>query len=288
MSNDSIRLVQPRSLNDLSAMIRRWSEGKFLAGGTGDLWDHDLGVKRLYNLSAVPELQRIQRSDRSLELGAAVPLSRVIRLENHMVPPIISEAVALHLPVGIRPLATVGGNLAGLGDYVNLAAAWELIDTRVELRMGGSSRWYRITELPDVLDPDHSAVLLTRVRFPMFRWNHTVYGRFSGGPGPGFSLAGGAIIESGEVSEARVVVGLSNGIVRSLPLLANDLVSRSKLMTPKQARQLVRQFLDASEDLPVSKNTLEPALVWYISQLRESRWTWKYGSDDLARVIRRR
>jgi CO/xanthine dehydrogenase FAD-binding subunit len=174
----------PASFQELFSAWARYPDAIPLAGGTGLLGKetkHTLSLPRnILSLSRLEELRRITRTERYLEIGAAVKINDIINL-GKTVPEALSMTLKGIAGLYIRNLATIGGNICHSPRRMDAAAPLIALDARYELRSALQSRWIsasRFSSLPGppALDPRE---LLTRIRIPLEEWNYTVYRKFT-------------------------------------------------------------------------------------------------------------
>jgi CO/xanthine dehydrogenase FAD-binding subunit len=199
----------PSGFQELFSAWNRFPLAVPYAGGTGFVRGQGREILKLppviLSLDKLEELQRINRSERYLEIGAMVKLNRIIRL-GKIVPEVLTSCLEHIAGPQLRNIATIGGNICYPERRLDSSAALTALDAQYELRSAQSSRWIsasRFSSLPGptALSPQE---LLTRIRVPLDRWNYSVYKKFSN------SLNGGAVVflvksQKSILSDIRVV-----------------------------------------------------------------------------------
>ena len=146
----------------------------------------------IISLEKMHELQKINRSERHLEIGAMVKLNQIINLGK-----IVPEALNLCLQniagPQLRSLATIGGNLCNQHRRLDACIPMIALDAQYELRTALTTRWIsasRFSSLPGppILAPQE---ILTRIRVPLDPWDFIWYRKLSI---PGSSEPGGGIL----------------------------------------------------------------------------------------------
>ena len=139
------RFLQPATLDELLALRARLPGATLIAGAT------ELGLevnKKFYrfetliSVAAVPELQRVERTDAGWYLGAAAPLTRLEESLRADLPgsPFAPANAALLKMLGVfasRPIrnrATLGGNLVNASPIGDMAPVLMALDACVVLR----------------------------------------------------------------------------------------------------------------------------------------------------------
>ena len=154
-------VLLPRTLDEALEMKAKRPEAAPIAGGTDLMVALNFDRARpagILDVSRLPELQRWQREDATVFLGAGVTYSRIIRELSEFVP-LVQASRSVGSPQ-IRNRGTVGGNLgtaSPAGDALPPLAAY---DAEVMLvRAGGRTRavpWNRFMTGPKktAIEPD--------------------------------------------------------------------------------------------------------------------------------------
>ena len=75
----------------------------------------------------------------------------------------------------VRNLATIGGNICSPYRRKTLVPLLALLDTRLEVRKQGGSRWLNIKQFIDPEEGFKNDEVLTRLRIPFNNFNHQSY-----------------------------------------------------------------------------------------------------------------
>jgi CO/xanthine dehydrogenase FAD-binding subunit len=182
---DQLNLVFfPASYSELFNAWSRYPKAVPYAGGTALIREQGKQILELppiiLSLEKLQEIQRINRSERYLEIGSMVKLSQIIAL-GKIVPTALRLCLEHIAGPQLRNMATIGGNLCFRGGYLDSSAVLAALDAQYELRNAQSVRWISASrfsaELSRALNEQE---LLTRIRVPLDDWNYTVYKKFSG------------------------------------------------------------------------------------------------------------
>jgi CO/xanthine dehydrogenase FAD-binding subunit len=167
----------PKDLADALDIMRKRPGIGILAGGT-DLFREQGGrgialPDDVLFVRDLAELRRAGLTERFLEIGAAVTIAELLELGESALPPLLAEAVRGIGTPAIRNLATLGGNLAASGRFMDSWPALACLDGLVELRDQGGATWMNVNRL--VGEGGRSAVpeggLITRIRVPLEKWD---------------------------------------------------------------------------------------------------------------------
>ncbi|MDR1566875.1 MAG: FAD binding domain-containing protein [Treponema sp.] len=186
----------PSNLQELFSAWSRFPDALPYAGGTGIIRDQEKRApvlpRNIIALDNLEDLRRITRTERYLEIGAAVRLSEILNL-GKIVPEILTKTLEGIAGPALRNLATIGGNICYRASRLDASAPLAALDAHYELRTADSARWISASRFssppgPPALEPQE---LLTRIRIPLEQWNYSIYRKFKS---PGNSEAGKVIV----------------------------------------------------------------------------------------------
>ncbi|RKX94262.1 MAG: molybdopterin dehydrogenase [Spirochaetes bacterium] len=270
-------IYAPQSLNELLHMREQHPDTILWSGGTALMrmqkgpvpsFDRDI-----IHLSGVNELKKIRRTERYLEIGAAVPVKKIINVGQHILPFALAQALMSIGSPAVRNLATMGGNLGIKDRRLNSFSVLMLMDSIVELRRSGKSRWIQLGRLNSIGE----AEILTRIRIPFRNWD-LQYFRAVGDPllHPMDSLSFTVLAETnkGIISNLRFAVGnTGKSTLRSLDF--ETYLSGKKLrLSGKEfdaAVNIFQSFVQNAEgDLtPFQKDRSLRFVHWFLRELRD-------------------
>ncbi|MCX8063490.1 MAG: xanthine dehydrogenase family protein subunit M, partial [Anaerolineales bacterium] len=126
----------PHTLTEAFAILKNEPQSKVIAGGTDLLLELQQGrhapIHTLVDLSAIPELQKLEQMEKMLWIGAAVPLNRLIGWQpTQQYATALHEAAALIGGPQLRNVATLGGNVAHALPAADGAIALLALDAQV-------------------------------------------------------------------------------------------------------------------------------------------------------------
>jgi CO/xanthine dehydrogenase FAD-binding subunit len=189
------QVLRPHTLQELFSLWIRFPNAVPFSGGTSiirnGLAPGGHGVLReqlelpgvILSLERIADLRAITRTERYLEIGAAVRLSEIIAL-GKIVPGIFSQVILGIASPQLRNMATIGGNICTAGDTIAPLCA---LDAVYELRGSAGSRWISAARFSSGAAAFQTGELLTRIRVPLEEWDYNVYRKFttcdSDGPG---------------------------------------------------------------------------------------------------------
>ncbi|MDR1180258.1 MAG: FAD binding domain-containing protein [Spirochaetales bacterium] len=181
----------PQTINDLLATRKQRPDAIPVAGGTWLLHNQSSRFlklpKALITLSAIEELRRIGHSGNHVDIGACVPMNRILATGKNILPQILLDTFEAIATPGIRSLATLGGNICIQGRTMSTHPTLHILDARLEFRKAGGVRWIPVTHSRTdgklCIEPGE---VLTRIRIPLESWNLQYFRRIGSNPISGF------------------------------------------------------------------------------------------------------
>ena len=177
----------PSSFQELFSIWNAYLNGNnaaaLFAGGTGHIWGQNRRIPafppNIISLEKLPELRKISRTERYLEIGCMVKLNQIIHL-GKIVPEALTSCLLHIADPQLRSQATIGGNICFPSRRLDASAPMIALDAQYELRTAQSARWVPASRFsshpgPPNLEPQE---LLTRIRIPLEPWNFTWYQKF--------------------------------------------------------------------------------------------------------------
>ncbi|MBN2651675.1 MAG: FAD binding domain-containing protein [Spirochaetales bacterium] len=171
----------PKNLGELFQIYNKFPNALIYAGGTYLLLSQNNRTIKLpsnvISLQRVDEMQKLKRTERFLEIGAAVTINRILEKASGVMPNVLRTALLEISNPAVRNIATIGGNLCVSEKRMNSYPVLFLLDTKLELKRSGQSRWVDIRKFltednrPDIRDGE----ILTRIRVPFEQWNYQKY-----------------------------------------------------------------------------------------------------------------
>jgi CO/xanthine dehydrogenase FAD-binding subunit len=263
-----VRVFRPKNLGGTLRLYTRNPGALLYAGGTeiarraqrGSGLPLNLPQKVIY-LGNVQELNRISRGQRYLDIGSVLDLSRILSIGRNVLPPVLFETLSQIATPGVRNLATLGGNITLRTCRGDCLPALSVIDTQLELRTAGSTRWVRVGEFFDIRNlPDlRPGEILTRIRIPLEEWDFAVTRKVQGGAGlrTSLSFAGVARFPKGAIEALHFCVGGLRSPVFRMAVLEERLKNTNLPIPAKLTEGLSRDLAEAlqseAEDTPTGR-----------------------------------
>ena len=267
------QVIIPSSFTELFSAWNRFQDAVLYAGGTNIFTKQkNSSVSQppvFISLDKISELQRITRTEHSLDIGSMVTLNKLIEL-GKTVPGVLHDCVKNIAGVQLRNIATIGGNICSPQSYYpDTPAAFIALDAQYELRNANISRWVSASRFhtPQENTSLGKQELLTRIRLPLHQWDYAVYKKFQGEDylnASAYSEVSRAALlflaktQKNILSEIRVIIK-TGSIVRNKPY--EDLLNGKSLpLSRKTADDFIenwKDFFRLKRDEPnITKNTL--------------------------------
>lgn len=268
----------PDTVGELLQLLRREPEALIYSGGTYILGQ---AVTRFPSLPPVvislqdtEEMRRVSRTERYLELGAALPIQQILALGKNNVPPALYTALRMIGPPAVSGLATLGGNIAVPGRILTAVPVLSLLEARAELRKQGGNRWVPVAR---VHRSDGSLELtpgeiITRIRIPLQNWTAQVFRRFGSELAPDsepLAFCGLTRSSNGIIEELRLIASAGlPGSIRN-KAMESELVGRRIPLNERDVRAAVQNYEARAEHLsPIQRDRFVRLVQSYLLSLR--------------------
>jgi len=282
-NSTGFHVFSPKSINELLSIKQQHPQAVLWAGGTAIMRQQQLELsifeKDIIQISGIEELHKIRRTERYLEIGAAVRIKRILNVGQHILPFALSEALRSIGPPPIRNRATLGGNLCCRSRRLNAFSVLLLMDTLIEIRKSGKTRWTILDRLFKEQNSEglQNNEIVTRIRIPLHTWD-LQYFTAIGDPffDPLAAISFCVLIETskGILSGIRFAAGnIGKRIVRSIDF--ESYLSGKKLhLRPKEIEIAVGYFNSAlstagGEITIFQKERTIRFIQWFLHELRD-------------------
>ncbi len=259
-----MRVYIPKTVGELTQLLRRHEDARIYSGGTAMLDTsrrRNLGMpETIVVLYDVEDLRRIARTDQHLDIGANATIRAISRVGHNVVPPILTETLPHIVPPGLRNLATLTGNICVPGKTMTSVPTLMALSASVELRRSGGSRWVPVSRFhggehgPDIRPGE----VVTRLRIPLERYDAQTFRKTED---TRLILAAVARGSKSSIDEVRIVIGsTSHSVMRD--------------------RELEAEL--AGRKLPLGRREIESASARMYSSARSAELS--FTSFDLYRI----
>ena len=274
-------IYTPTNIAELLSLYSKLPSALIYNGGTQILREQPAKYLTLpanvINIHRVQELGRISRTERHIDIGAAVPIGRILEVGTNVLPRVLGEALATIGTPAIRNRATLGGNICIPDTRMSSFAVYILLDIQVELRKAGSTRWIPLNRFaaPDRKIDLQRGEVLTRIRIPYTTWDVQSYRRVDREllePGNFLSFCGLARVQRDAITDIRLACATSgNNIIRSREI-ETELIGRRVPVADREMasiQELLRGLLDSMEERlnAFQKERTQSIFAWFLNQL---------------------
>ena len=274
-------IFYPSNLNELLNIKNKNPDAAIWSGGTGFMGKQKSKVPNLpaniIQISKIPELKKIKRTERYLEIGAGAVINKILNVGQHVLPTALSQAMRLIKPTSIRNTATLGGHLCVQGTRLNLFSVLSLMDSSLEIKKQGSSRWLQLNRLfnknGEIQLKENE--ILTRIRIPFGNWNREIF-KSNGNPffdtGKALSFCILAEIEKGIINDFRMSIGNSGRhTIRNIEL-ESLIISKKLPLSSKEISVISQKYKEWIQGLkleltPFQRDQAIRFVYWLIKEL---------------------
>ncbi len=269
----SPHIYTPESLVDLLSLYHSVHDSLLYAGGTYIMRNQTEKVpilpQSVISLQSVEELSRISRTERYMEIGATVPLNRILSIGRHVLPPLLFSALAGISSYPVRNLATIGGNICVRERRMTSFPALCILDAQLELKKHTHSRWVpmgRFADSAGSLDLE-AGEIATRIRIPFDDWDFSAYKR-----------SGIKSLDEGDTIDFCVLAKLQKDSIQDFRFAFNTLGNR--IIRNREIENLI-----IGRKYPFSERDEESLLEGFERQVLEKETTLSLFQKARAKVL---
>lgn len=273
----------PTSLAELLSLYDKLPSALLFSGGTHILraqrHKHLVLPANVINISKVQEMRRINRTERHLDIGAAVPIGTILSVGANVLPKVLSAALAEIASPAVRNRATMGGNICIAERRMSTYPVYLLLDMQLELRKEGTVRWTplnRFAASGERLDLGRGEVL-TRIRIPFAAWDVEVYRKIDReleSPENFLAFCGLARVQRNVIADIRFSFGTAGTLILRSREAENELIGRRVPISDRDAQPIfeIMDDLTAQNQNLLSgfqRGRIRALLRWFFSRLVE-------------------
>jgi CO/xanthine dehydrogenase FAD-binding subunit len=244
MPDASKRVFFARNMPDVLSQLASVEDLRVMAGCTQSA----VMPKTSLIVRGVEDLLAIERRERFMDIGSAVPLSVILERGQKRVPKTLYDAIKSTATPFVRNAATLGGNICAEGNKRSLFAPLYALDCLLEFKNEKQMISMQISQFERA--PPKS--LLTKIRVPLNEWDVAIYKRL--GPtgrdcGQNAYFVFLAMTQKGFLSDIRIVFS-STTVFRDRTLENNmigTLLPLSRKNVELFAEQTLKSFAPQSD-----------------------------------------
>jgi CO/xanthine dehydrogenase FAD-binding subunit len=274
-------IFYPSSMNELLHIKNQNPKAVIWSGGTGLMGKqerkHTVLPSNIIQISKISELRKIRRTERFLEIGAGAAINKILNVGQHVLPEALAQAMRNIKPSIIRNSATLGGHICMPDVRLNLFSVLLIMDTSLELKKTGKTRWIQIKRLfnkdGEIQLKDNE--ILSRIRIPFGDWNRQLF-KSDGNP---FSNASKSVsfciladVQKGMLNDFRLAIGNSSkSTIRSLEL-ESVLIGKKLPLNNKDLQSITEKYIEwlftlTKELTPFQRDRAVRFIYWILKEL---------------------
>lgn len=282
MRKSNTDIFSPKSLNELLDFYSENRDAVIFAGALGFMKRGNNGeIKKIISITSIPELKKIHRTDKYIDLGAATTISQILRIGQFVIPPVLYDALKYIGPPSIRNIATIGGNILQSSHISNTLPVLCALNAGLEIRNISKSRWLPSSHLisntkDQILDKDE---ILVRIRIPLTFWHTQVFRKITTGSdiNPGeLIFCGLAHIAKSIINDLRIIIGRPGEPLYGNRTLETYFIGKKTPITDKNINQLtdiLNKSLEPSDKLGQKefylRNTSIRLIINFLKKLKQ-------------------
>jgi CO/xanthine dehydrogenase FAD-binding subunit len=236
MNNKPKTVFFARNMSDVLSWLSSVNELRIMAGCT----QNPVMPNTALVVRSVEDLHIIDRRERFIDIGSAVPLSIILERGQKRIPQTLDDAIKSTANTFVRNIGTLGGNICAEGRKRSLFAPLYALDAMLEFKSEKQTMIMPISRFSKV--PPKS--LLTKIRVPINEWDIAIYKRL--GPSGLHSENSAffvflAMAQKGFLSDVRIVFSAET-LFRNRNL-ENNMIGTRLPLTRKNIQSFIEQTI---------------------------------------------
>ena len=138
-------------MNSLLSILRKYPDALIYSGGLEKICQSREKTisfdKDIIYIERIEELQRMNRSERYIEIGAATRINNIIDKGRNIIPVVLLKALKNITPPNLKNILTIGGMVCTKNERNSIFAVLSILDAKLEIRSSSSSKWISINHL---------------------------------------------------------------------------------------------------------------------------------------------
>ena len=144
-------IYEPKTMYSLLSIIKKYPDAFIYSSGLEKIcqfrektvsFDNDI----IY-IERIEELQRMDRSERYIDIGSATRINNIIDKGKNIIPAILLKAMEKITPPNFKNILTIGGLVCLKNKRSNIFSVLSILDAKLEIRSRSSSKWISINHL---------------------------------------------------------------------------------------------------------------------------------------------
>ncbi|MCL2793031.1 MAG: FAD binding domain-containing protein [Spirochaetaceae bacterium] len=286
-------IFEPKTINSLLRILKKYPDALIYSSGLEKICQSREKTvsfnKDIIYIERIEELQRMNRSERYIEIGSATRINNIIEKGKNIIPGILLKAMKNISPPNFKNILTIGGMVCAKRERNTIFSVLSILDAKLEIRSSSSSKWISINHLFNYnvinLAPGE---IVTKIRLYLGDYDISVYREINNGfalqleddslPGPAsqnegpISFSAVVSLTKKNINSIQFIFSVSNTFVIRNKEVESNLEGQNIPIDEKLATTIISQFsehLDKKYDTIKShrKNIIINTLNWFIKEL---------------------
>ncbi|MCL2480498.1 MAG: FAD binding domain-containing protein [Spirochaetaceae bacterium] len=272
-------IFEPKTMNSLLSIIKKYPDALIYSGGLEKICQSREKIvsfdKDIIYIERIEELQRMNRTERYIEIGSATRINNIIDKGKNIIPSILLKAMKNITPPNFKNILTIGGMLCSKNERNSIFSVLSILDAKLEIRSSSSSKWISIDHLfNDNVINLAPGEIITKIKLYLGDYDINIYREidndFSTEGHISFSAL--ASLTKNNINFIKFIFSTSNNFVIRNKEVESNLTGQNTPIDDKLTKAIILQFseyLDKKYDIIKEhrKNIIINTLNWFIKEL---------------------
>ena len=272
-------IFEPKTMYSLLSILKKYPDALIYSSGLEKVCQSREKTvsfdKDIIYIEKIEELQKMNRSERYIEIGAATRINDIIDKGKNIIPGILLKAMKNITPPNFKNILTIGSMVCAKKERTPVFSVLSILDTKLEIRSSSSSRWISINHLFNnniiTLAPDE---IITKIKLHLEDYDISIFREIDSGfsnEGP-ITFSAIVLLSKGNITSIKFIFSTSNTfVIRNKEVESNledqNIPVNDKLMTTVTSQ--FSEYLNKKYDTIKEhrKNIMLNTLTWFIKEL---------------------
>ncbi|MCL2705121.1 MAG: FAD binding domain-containing protein [Spirochaetaceae bacterium] len=272
-------IFEPKTLNSLLSIKKKHPDSLIYSSGLEKICQSREKIvsfdKDIIYIERIEELQRMNRSERYIEIGSATRINNIIDKGKNIIPSILLQAMKNITPPNFKNILTIGGIVYSKKERSSIFSVLSILDAKLEIRSSSSTKWISIDHLFNDneinLEPDE---VITKIKLYLGDYDINMYREIYNGYSNEGPITFSALVSlaKNNINFIKFIFSTSNTFVIRNKEIESNLEGQSIPIDDKFTATIISQFseyLDKKYDIIKNnrKNIIINTLNWFIKEL---------------------
>jgi len=272
-------IFEPKTMYSLLSILKKYPDALIYSSGLEKVCQSREKTvsfdKDIIYIEKIEELQKMNRSERYIEIGAATRINDIIDKGKNIIPGILLKAMKNITPPNFKNILTIGSMVCAKKERTPVFSVLSILDTKLEIRSSSSSRWISINHLFNnniiTLAPDE---IITKIKLHLEDYDISIFREIDSGfsnEGP-ITFSAIVLLSKRNITSIKFIFSTSNTfVIRNKEVESNledqNIPVNDKLMTTVTSQ--FSEYLNKKYDTIKEhrKNIMLNTLTWFIKEL---------------------